>query len=97
MIAMHCNPYFGPACTSALEREKLYETSKRKRSISISAMITFICATVFAQMCQDWQWMPRPDMNFLSWGYGFFIISGIASIGAGVCFYLEAKKVGSAL
>ena len=57
-------------------------------------MITFICATVFAQMCQDWQWMPRPDMNFLSWGYGFFIISGIASIGAGVCFYLEAKKVG---
>lgn len=56
-------------------------------------MITFICATVFAQMCQDWQWMPRPDMNFLSWGYGFFIISGIASIGAGVCFYLEAKKV----
>ena len=60
-------------------------------------MITFICATVFAQMCQDWQWMPRPDMNFLSWGYGFFIISGIASIGAGVCFYLEAKKVGSPL
>ena len=58
-----------------------------------AAMITFICATVFAQMCQDWQWMPRPDMNFLSWGYGFFIISGLASIGAGVCFYLEAKKV----
>ena len=56
-------------------------------------MISFICGTVFAQMCQDWQWMPRPDMNFLSWGYGFFIISGIASIGAGVCFYLEAKKV----
>jgi hypothetical protein len=55
-------------------------------------MITFICATVFGEMCQDWQWMPRPDMNFLSWGYGFFIISGLASIGAGVCLFMEAKK-----
>ena len=80
-----------------LLNEKNYTKLQSLRSISISAMITFICATVFAQMCQDWQWMPRPDMNFLSWGYGFFIISGIASIGAGVCFYLEAKKVGSPL
>ncbi len=57
-----------------------------------SAMIVFICATVFGEMCQDWQWMPRPDMNFLSWGYGFFIIAGLASIGSGACFFMEAKK-----
>jgi len=52
----------------------------------------FVSGTVYGQMSQDREWMPNPQFNFLSWGYGFLIMAGIASISAGVCFYLEAKK-----
>ena len=36
--------------------------------------------------------MPNPQYNFLSWGFGFFIISGMAALGAGITFYLGAKR-----
>lgn len=49
-------------------------------------------ATVYGQMCQDREWMPNPQFNFLSWGFGFYIISGLAAIGAGVTFCLDAKR-----
>jgi hypothetical protein len=55
-------------------------------------LTTFVGATVFGVLCQDREWMPNPQFNFLSWGYGFFIMSGMGAMGAGVCFYLEAKK-----
>lgn len=58
----------------------------------LSTMTILIAGTVFAELHQDRQWMPRPDQNFLSWGYGFFIISGIFSLAAGICLYLEAKR-----
>lgn len=41
--------------------------------------------------------MPRPDLFFLSWGFGFYIISGIMTLASGICFYYEAWKVYSEL
>lgn len=59
----------------------------------LSTMMGLIAAALFGVMCQDWQWMPRPDWNFLSWGYGFFIIHALVATASGVCFFLESKKV----
>lgn len=59
----------------------------------LDAMISFVCALVFGVMCQDWAWMPRPDMNFLSWGFGFYIISGIIAAVAGIAYFMESSKV----
>ncbi|KAK3600559.1 hypothetical protein CHS0354_003496 [Potamilus streckersoni] len=36
-------------------------------------------------------WMPRPDQNYLSWGYGLFAISGIVTLFAGVAFWVASK------
>ncbi|ELT92572.1 hypothetical protein CAPTEDRAFT_167369 [Capitella teleta] len=56
-------------------------------------MFTIIIGTVFAVECQDRNWMPRPDLFFLSWGFGFYIISGIMSLFSGIAFFYEAWKV----
>ena len=60
---------------------------------SISAAMTVIVASLFATQCQDRNWLPRPDLNLLSWGFGFLIINGIISIPAGAFFFMEAKSV----
>ena len=57
-------------------------------------MMALIGSAIYGVMSQDWQWMPRPDWNFLSWGFGFYIIHLIAALASGICFFLESKKVG---
>lgn len=37
--------------------------------------------------------MWRPDLNLLSWGFGFLIVNGIISIPAGAMYFMEAKAV----
>ena len=58
----------------------------------ILALSTITGSIVYGLMCQDREWMPNPQFNFLSWGFGFYIISGIASIAAGVTFFIEAQR-----
>ena len=55
-------------------------------------MIIVIACTVYGAMCGDRQWMPRPDLNFMSWGYGFAVIFGIMALSSGICFFMEARK-----
>lgn len=55
-------------------------------------ILTVIVGIMYGVFCGDRQWMPRPDLNFISWGYGFLIIQGIITTGAGVCYFLEAQK-----
>jgi hypothetical protein len=41
------------------------------------------------------QWLPNPDSNFLSWSFGFCILSGFFSIFAGLCLgadWMVAKE-----
>lgn len=58
----------------------------------LATMVMTIAVAVYGSMCGDRQWMPRPDLNFMSWGYGFAIIYGMFALASGVCFFLEARK-----
>ena len=43
---------------------------------SFSVLLVIIAGVIFGVKKEDREWMPRPDQNYLSWSYGFFIISG---------------------
>lgn len=42
----------------------------------------------------DRQWLPNPDSNFLSWSFGFCILSGFFSIFAGMCLLSDYLRIG---
>jgi len=56
----------------------------------ISAMVSLVVAILFGYQVNDRYWLPRPDLNFLSWGFGFLIISGISSLVSGICMFKAA-------
>jgi hypothetical protein len=60
-------------------------------------MISFVVAIVFGVQCNDRYWLPRPDQNFLSWGFGFLIISAIFTLVGGICLFMEGQKTYDAL
>jgi len=53
-------------------------------------MVTLVVGILFGYQVNDRYWLPRPDLNFLSWGFGFLIISGIASLVSGVLLFKAA-------
>ncbi|ESO85353.1 hypothetical protein LOTGIDRAFT_96885, partial [Lottia gigantea] len=56
----------------------------------VSAGLVFLIALVFAEMCNDPEWMPRPWMNYLSWGYGFCVLSGFFNAFGGMFSFVNA-------
>jgi len=56
----------------------------------LSAMVTLVVAVLFGYQVNDRYWLPRPDLNFLSWGFGFLIICGIAALVSGICLFKAA-------
>jgi uncharacterized membrane protein (DUF485 family) len=56
------------------------------------ALLTLIVGVMYGLMCGKRQWMPRPDLNFISWGYGFWIIQGIFTMAAAICYLIEAQN-----
>lgn len=60
-------------------------------------MISFVVAVVFGVQSNDRYWLPRPDQNYLSWGFGFLIISAIMTLVSGICLFMEAQKTYNAL
>jgi hypothetical protein len=60
-------------------------------------MISFVVAILFGVQTNDRYWLPRPDQNFLSWGFGFLIISAIFALIAGIILFREAQKTYDAL
>jgi hypothetical protein len=56
-------------------------------------MVSFVVATLFGVQCNDRYWLPRPDQNLLSWGFGFLIISAIFCLAAGVFMFKAAWDV----
>ncbi|KAJ8321660.1 hypothetical protein KUTeg_000131 [Tegillarca granosa] len=46
--------------------------------------LAFIAMVVFGVFKEDRQWVPRPDQNYLSWSYGFFVISAIFALFSGL-------------
>jgi len=53
-------------------------------------MIGLVVAILFGYQVNDRYWLPRPDLNFLSWGFGFLIISTILALVAGICMFKAA-------
>lgn len=60
-------------------------------------MIAFVVAIIFGVQSNDRYWLPRPDQNYLSWGFGFLIISAIMALAAGICLFMEAQRTYKAL
>merc|ERR1711976_708975 len=87
MIFLHCCPIMNH------EYLQTYGMFAASAMMFLVTMITLIASVVFGVESQDRYWMPRPDLNFLSWGFGFYIISGIMSLASGVCFFYQAWKV----
>jgi len=56
----------------------------------LSAMVSLVVGILFGYQVNDRYWLPRPDLNFLSWGFGFLIISGISALVSGVCLFKAA-------
>ena len=46
---------------------------------------------VFGVKKEDRGWMPRPDQNYLSWGYGLACISGFFSLFAAGLFFKASR------
>ena len=50
----------------------------------------FIVSLVFAEMARQPDYFPRPWMNFLSWSYGFNVLSGFFSAFGGIVLFIMA-------
>lgn len=53
-------------------------------------MVSFVVGILFGYQVNDRYWLPRPDLNFLSWGFGFLVICGISSLVSGVSLFKAA-------
>lgn len=52
----------------------------------------FLVLVVFGVKKEDRLWIPRPDMNYLSWSYGLCCLSGWASLFAAIALYKGSKE-----
>ncbi|XP_059170398.1 uncharacterized protein LOC131951943 [Physella acuta] len=54
-------------------------------------VVILIALIVFGVFKEDRLWIPRPDMNLLSWSYGLCCMSGWFCLFASVCLLLAGK------
>ncbi|CAH1776238.1 unnamed protein product, partial [Owenia fusiformis] len=57
------------------------------------ALVMLIACIVFGVGANDRAWMPRPDQNYFSWSFGFYIISMFFSVFAGPPILMHAMQV----
>lgn len=56
-----------------------------------SVVLILIALIVFGVKKEDRGWMPRPDQNYLSWGYGLACISAFFSLFSAGLFFKASK------
>ncbi|XP_041360607.1 uncharacterized protein LOC121376889 [Gigantopelta aegis] len=61
-------------------------------AMAICLLFIFISVVVFGLMKEDRDWVPRPDMNFLSWSYGLCCMSGIFCIASSYLLFKASKE-----
>lgn len=59
--------------------------------MSLSVVLILIQAIIFGIKKEDRQWVPRPDQNYLSWAYGFFIISAFFTLFSAITLVLASR------
>lgn len=57
----------------------------------LNVVLIFISLVLIGVKKEDRRWMPRPDMNLLSWSYGMVCMSGFFCLFASICFLLAGK------
>ncbi|KAK7461543.1 hypothetical protein BaRGS_00038689 [Batillaria attramentaria] len=63
--------------------------------IFVAAAFITISSIMFGTKADiDRQWLPNPDSNFLSWSFGFCVLSGFFSIFAGMCLLADYLRIG---
>lgn len=84
LIFLHCCPLLNH------EYIQTYGVITGASMMFFCSMVMFVTAIVFGAQVNDRYWLPRPDQNYLSWGFGFLIISMIVSLVSGVLLFKEA-------
>ncbi|XP_061178578.1 uncharacterized protein LOC133187237 [Saccostrea echinata] len=59
----------------------------------VSAVFVLIVALLFPMKARDPNWMPRPWLNYLSWSYGFFVLSGFFAVFAGISLFIKSSDI----
>lgn len=61
--------------------------------LSILGVFVLIVALVFPMKARDSTWMPRPWLNYLSWSYGFFVLSGFFAVFSGIALFIKSSDI----
>lgn len=65
----------------------------RLHSSFLPVILILIQAIIFGIKKEDRQWVPRPDQNYLSWAYGFFIISAFFTLFSAITLLLASREL----
>ncbi|XP_076437556.1 uncharacterized protein LOC143276793 [Babylonia areolata] len=85
--------YFLGCCPPHKERNYVGASSAMN---FVAATFITISVTMFGIKADvDRQWLPSPDSNFLSWSFGFCVLSGFFSIFAGMCLLADSLRLRS--
>lgn len=84
LIFLHCCPLLNH------EYLQTYSMLAAGSMMFLVSMILFVVGILFGYQVNDRYWLPRPDQNFLSWGFGFMVISMICSLFAGLLLFKSA-------
>jgi hypothetical protein len=84
LIFLHCCPLLNH------EYLQTYTMFAAGSMMFLVTMILFVVGIVFGYQVNDRYWLPRPDQNYLSWGFGFMVISMICALAAGILLFKAA-------
>jgi hypothetical protein len=73
LIFLHCCPLVNH------EYLQTYGMFASGSMMILVTMVLFVGGIVFGYWVNDRYWLPRPDQNWLSWGFGFMVISMLCS------------------
>lgn len=59
----------------------------------ITTVLIVVLLIIFGAKKEDRLWIPRPDMNFLSWSYGLCCLSGISAVVSAITLYKATKHL----
>ncbi|PVD31869.1 hypothetical protein C0Q70_07293 [Pomacea canaliculata] len=82
--------YFVGCCPP--HKEQSYVRASWIMNFLAGAFIT-ISSIIFAIKADtDRQWLPNPDSNYLSWSFGFCVLSGFFSLFAAICLLADYMR-----
>jgi hypothetical protein len=90
-IFLHCCPIMNH------EYLQTYGIFASASMMLLVSMVSLVVAILFGVQTNDRYWMPRPDQNYLSWGFGFLIINAIFALASGVVLFMEGQNTYNAL